>query len=43
MIHNDALPAIRVDPETFSIWVDDELIVPAPASSLPLAQLYSLF
>ena len=43
MINNDVLPAIRVDPETFNIWVDDELVVPAPASSLPLAQLYSLF
>ena len=43
MINNDVLPAIRVDPETFNIWVDDELVEPAPASSLPLAQLYSLF
>ena len=43
MINNDVLPKIRVDPETFSIWVDDELVVPAPASVLPLAQLYSMF
>lgn len=43
MINNDLLPAIRVDPETFNIWVDEELVEPAPASVLPLAQLYSLF
>ncbi len=43
MINNDALPAIRVDPESFNIWVDDQLIVPAPAEVLPLAQLYSMF
>ncbi len=43
MINNDALPSIRVDPETFDIWVDGELTVPAPAPELPLAQLYSMF
>ncbi|HEX3815380.1 MAG TPA: urease subunit alpha [Mycobacteriales bacterium] len=43
MIHNDALPDITVDPETFAITVDGELIVPDPAEELPLAQLYSLF
>ena len=43
MINNDLLPAIRVDPETFNIWVDGELVEPAPASVLPLAQLYSMF
>jgi urease subunit alpha len=43
MIHNDALPAIAVDPETFAIHVEGELVVPSPATRLPLAQLYSLF
>ncbi|WP_432502532.1 urease subunit alpha [Kineococcus arenarius] len=43
MVHNDALPDIRVDPETFAITVDGELIVPAPAAELPLAQRYQLF
>ncbi|WP_304523555.1 urease subunit alpha [Aeromicrobium duanguangcaii] len=43
MVHNDALPDIRVDPETFAIHVDGELVRPAPAASLPLTQLYSLF
>ncbi|WP_372498846.1 urease subunit alpha [Terracoccus luteus] len=43
MVNNDALPAIEVDPETFTIRVDGEVIEPAPAESLPMAQLYSLF
>ncbi|MCW2831523.1 MAG: urease, alpha subunit, partial [Aeromicrobium sp.] len=43
MINNDALPDIRVDPETFAIRVDGELVVPSPAETLPLTQLYSLF
>ncbi|RJS47218.1 urease subunit alpha [Nocardioides cavernaquae] len=43
MIHNDALPRIEVDPETFAITVDGERIVPNPAERLPLAQLYSMF
>ncbi|HEX8487104.1 MAG TPA: urease subunit alpha [Propionibacteriaceae bacterium] len=43
MVNNDALPRIVIDPETFSIEVDGDLIVPAPADRLPLAQLYALF
>jgi len=43
MINNDALPDIRVDPETFAIHVDGELIVPDPATTLPLTQLYAMF
>lgn len=43
MRNNDALPAIDIDPETFAIHVDGELVEPAPAASLPLAQLYSMF
>jgi urease subunit alpha len=40
---NDALPAIRVEPDTFQVWVDGDEIEPAPATELPLAQRYSLF
>jgi urease subunit alpha len=40
---NDALPRIEVDPETFAVHVDGELIEPAPVTELPLAQRYSLF
>ncbi|MEE1725670.1 SDR family NAD(P)-dependent oxidoreductase [Streptomyces sp. JV186] len=41
--NNTALPAIDVDPETFAISIDGEPVVPAPATTLPLAQRYSLF
>jgi urease subunit alpha len=40
---NDALPDIRVDPETFVVEIDGERIDPAPAETLPLAQRYCLF
>jgi urease subunit alpha len=40
---NDARPEIRVEPDTFRVFVDGEEIVPAPVSELPLAQRYSLF
>ncbi len=43
MIHNDALPVIDVDPETFAISIDGEPVEPSPASRLPLAQLYTMF
>ncbi|PFG32194.1 urease subunit alpha [Sanguibacter antarcticus] len=43
MRNNDALPTIAIDPETFAIHVDGDLVEPAPAASLPLAQLYSMF
>lgn len=43
MINNDALPDIGIDPETFAITIEGELVVPSPATSLPLAQLYSMF
>jgi urease subunit alpha len=43
MKNNDALPSIDIDPETFAIKVDGDLIEPAPADELPLAQLYNLF
>lgn len=43
MIHNDALPDIRVEPDTFAIQIDGELVAPHPATRLPLTQLYSMF
>ena len=42
MLHNDALPNIRVDPQTFDVFVDGELATCAPATELPLAQRYML-
>ncbi|MEU9319913.1 urease subunit alpha [Streptomyces sp. NPDC048295] len=41
--NNTALPDIEVDPETFAIRIDGELVEPAPATELPLAQRYSMF
>lgn len=41
--NNTALPDIEVDPETFAIHIDGELVEPSPATELPLAQRYSMF
>jgi len=43
MIHNDALPRIEVDPETYEVRADGSLLVCEPARSLPLTQRYFLF
>ncbi|GIW15085.1 MAG: urease subunit alpha 2 [Tepidiforma sp.] len=43
MVHNDALPDIRVDPETFAVTVDGEPAVCEPAASLPMTTRYFLF
>jgi urease subunit alpha len=43
MIHNSATPNIEVDPETYEVRVDGELITCEPARVLPLAQRYFLF
>jgi urease subunit alpha len=40
---NDALPRLTVDPETYEVRADGELLVCEPAVRLPLAQRYSLF
>jgi urease subunit alpha len=40
---NDALVSIDVDPETFTVQIDGELIEPTPALELPMAQRYFLF
>jgi urease subunit alpha len=43
MIHNDATPNIEVDPETYEVRADGELLTCAPADVLPMAQRYFLF
>jgi urease subunit alpha len=43
MIHNDATPEIEVDPETYEVRADGELLTCAPAEVLPMAQRYFLF
>ena len=40
---NDALPEIRVDPDSFAVWVDGEIVTEDPAHELPMAQRYFLF
>ncbi len=40
---NDALPKLEVDPETYEVRADGEVLTCEPAASLPLAQRYSLF
>ena len=42
MLHNGACPHIRVDPQTFDVFVDGELATCEPAAELPLAQKYML-
>lgn len=43
MIHNNATPTIEVDPETYEVRADGELLTCEPATVLPLAQRYFLF
>ncbi|MDE3178578.1 MAG: urease subunit alpha [Acidobacteriota bacterium] len=43
MINNDALPRIEVDPETYEVRADGELMTCEPARTLPMAQRYFLF
>ncbi|PIO98379.1 urease subunit alpha [Pleomorphomonas carboxyditropha] len=43
LIHNSATPVIEVDPETYEVRADGELLTCAPADVLPMAQRYFLF
>jgi urease subunit alpha len=43
MVHNNYQPKIDVDPETYQVRADGELLVCEPAQVLPLAQRYFLF
>src|SRR3954465_13908055 len=43
MLHNGATPDITVDPETYEVTADGELLTCAPAEVLPMAQRYFLF
>ena len=43
MIHNGLTPEVEVDPETYEVRADGELLTCEPASELPLAQRYFLF
>jgi urease subunit alpha len=43
LIHNSLTPKIEVDPESYEVRVDGQLITCEPAEVLPMAQRYSLF
>jgi urease subunit alpha len=43
MVNNDALPNITVDPDTFTVRINGEVVEAAPATELPMAQRYFLF
>ncbi|MEC7256824.1 MAG: urease subunit alpha, partial [Pseudomonadota bacterium] len=43
LIHNSATPHIEVNPETYEVRADGELLTCGPAKELPMAQRYFLF
>jgi urease subunit alpha len=43
LVHNDYLPHMEVDPQTYEVRADGRLLVCEPARELPLAQKYFLF
>ena len=43
MVHNHATPRMEVDPETYEVRADGELLTCEPATVLPMAQRYFLF
>ncbi|AHK45227.1 urease alpha subunit UreC [Ensifer adhaerens OV14] len=43
MIHNNLTPHVEVDPETYEVRADGELLTCEPATVLPMAQRYFLF
>jgi urease subunit alpha len=43
MIHNAATPVIEVDPETYEVRADGQILTCEPADVLPMAQRYFLF
>jgi urease subunit alpha len=43
MVHNAATPVMKIDPETYTVRADGELLTCEPASVLPMAQRYFLF
>ena len=43
MKRNDATPEIKVDADTYQVWVDGEKVGSEPLEVLPMAQRYFLF
>ena len=42
MLHNDAMPNVTVDPQTFEVYADGKLLSCEPATEVPLAQKFLL-
>ena len=43
MKRNEATPEIRVDADTYQVWVDGEKVSSEPLATLPMTQRYFLF
>ncbi|WP_439519961.1 urease subunit alpha [Hydrogenophaga sp.] len=43
MVHNSLLPRMEIDPQTYAVRADGQLLTCEPASVLPMAQRYFLF
>jgi urease subunit alpha len=43
MIHNNYLPTMEIDPQTYLVRADGQLLTCEPATSLPMTQRYFLF
>jgi urease subunit alpha len=43
MVHNDYLPVMQIDAQTYEVRADGQLLSCEPAAVLPMAQRYFLF
>jgi urease subunit alpha len=43
LVHNDYLPKMEIDPQTYAVRADGQLLTCEPATVLPMAQRYFLF
>jgi urease subunit alpha len=43
MVHNNYLPSMEIDPQTYLVRADGQLLTCEPATSLPMTQRYFLF
>jgi urease subunit alpha len=43
MVHNHSMPNIEVNPETYEVKVDGQVVTCEPAIRLPMAQRYYMF
>jgi urease subunit alpha len=43
MVHNAYLPRMEIDPQTYQVRADGQLLTCEPASSLPMTQRYFFF